>query len=99
MVVPPVIFTAGEEARSRWGAAGLRDSLRAIMPSFQENFLEFLSFFLELLGVKIVHLHGLDLVCTRERRINSFAVYELARSEEHTSELQSRGLISYAVFC
>src|ERR1043165_704717 len=23
----------------------------------------------------------------------------LARSEEHTSELQSRGLISYAVFC
>src|ERR1043165_2554111 len=24
---------------------------------------------------------------------------ECARSEEHTSELQSRGLISYAVFC
>src|ERR1043165_4105630 len=27
------------------------------------------------------------------------AVESLIRSEEHTSELQSRGLISYAVFC
>src|ERR1043165_1650951 len=25
--------------------------------------------------------------------------YRMRRSEEHTSELQSRGLISYAVFC
>src|ERR1043165_8063914 len=28
-----------------------------------------------------------------------FLEYNLARSEEHTSELQSPGLISYAVFC
>src|ERR1043165_10000233 len=27
------------------------------------------------------------------------AISNRARSEEHTSELQSRGLISYAVFC
>src|ERR1043165_1778088 len=28
-----------------------------------------------------------------------FVPFAILRSEEHTSELQSRGLISYAVFC
>src|ERR1043165_10272973 len=32
------------------------------------------------------------------RKVSSSAVWT-QRSEEHTSELQSRGLISYAVFC
>src|ERR1043165_10083627 len=36
--------------------------------------------------------------CDR-RTSNPCAAIRLPRSEEHTSELQSRGLISYAVFC
>src|SRR5213596_4335754 len=38
--------------------------------------------------------------CTRRRRPTSPSwARTSARSEEHTSELQSHGLISYAVFC
>src|ERR1043165_4360551 len=45
--------------------------------------------------------------CVAEHRLGSDEAYRglsgegisAARSEEHTSELQSRGLISYAVFC
>src|ERR1043165_10052125 len=36
--------------------------------------------------------------CSRASICTSKAVHR-SRSEEHTSELQSRGLISYAVFC
>src|ERR1043165_7395199 len=39
---------------------------------------------------KVALLHGITV--TQLRQLNT-------RSEEHTSELQSRGLISYAVFC
>ena len=43
----------------------------------------------ERLGVEIVGPHDAD----------RFLLNELERSEEHTSELQSRETISYAVFC
>src|ERR1043165_5997369 len=33
------------------------------------------------------------------KRVPTCSVGRMSRSEEHTSELQSRGLISYAVFC
>src|ERR1043165_3256844 len=37
---------------------------------------------------------------TLDRLLNTLGVlWQVMRSEEHTSELQSRGLISYAVFC
>src|ERR1043165_7470793 len=35
----------------------------------------------------------------RPRTVNGTSLFMHERSEEHTSELQSRGLISYAVFC
>ena len=35
----------------------------------------------------------------KEWKINTVTFLDNLRSEEHTSELQSRGLISYAVFC
>src|ERR1043165_10134227 len=35
----------------------------------------------------------------RDKEIDLFPPRDPTRSEEHTSELQSRGLISYAVFC
>src|ERR1043165_9202766 len=47
-----------------------------------------------------VAVEEMDLDAVLKRRPQVAIVDELAhRSEEHTSELQSRGLISYAVFC
>src|SRR3546814_10477901 len=56
-------------------------------------------------GVKIVHLpSGIEAYCITERsqhknREIALSMIEAARSEEHTSELQSLMRISYAVFC
>src|SRR3546814_4665376 len=59
---------------------------------------------LDLLGRVIASraagLHGLDaLTVDHRRRGTGLAPDPLARSEEHTSELQSLMRISYAVFC
>src|SRR3546814_6796520 len=45
------------------------------------------------------HLIGERLRISRQRTIAESLVSALARSEEHTSELQSLMRISYAVFC
>src|ERR1043165_10132221 len=40
-----------------------------------------------------------QMLAEQDPDLRAMAEQEVARSEEHTSELQSRGLISYAVFC
>src|SRR3546814_6258067 len=53
-------------------------------------------------GEPIADLHALDRVDRHHRRGQfrvELAVHRLARSEEHTSELQSLMRTSYAVFC
>src|SRR3546814_10478034 len=49
-------------------------------------------------GPTVRHGHGLQLLPVRPRRLTG-ARLSRARSEEHTSELQSLMRISYAVFC
>src|SRR5881227_4294223 len=44
-------------------------------------------------------LHVVGLLRCERPRDRSGLVEQLERSEEHTSELQSRNVISYAVFC
>src|ERR1043165_10200512 len=50
---------------------------------------------LVLLDLKLPKVDGLQVL----QEIKSKPETKTIRSEEHTSELQSRGLISYAVFC
>src|ERR1043165_10096353 len=50
------------------------------------------------LGLEFVHM-GEFAWAFMEPKPDTFDFAWLDRSEEHTSELQSRGLISYAVFC
>jgi len=40
-----------------------------------------------------------DFAVGQSRMLHGLSIVSERRSEEHTSELQSRGLISYAVFC
>src|ERR1043165_3679650 len=48
-----------------------------------------------------VRHEGAHALAVDDQRVTDLAlkVGDVSRSEEHTSELQSRGLISYAVFC
>ena len=65
--------------------------LRIFRKSYGLNYKEFRGFVIVDNYAPFVFINGSD--------FKSAQMFTLARSEEHTSELQSHSFISYAVFC
>src|SRR3546814_9282731 len=91
-----VVMTSDlESARAGWEQLGFTTTPRAVHPFGTANSL------IQLQGnfIELVEVDDAARIPPMAGSFFSFAAHNQARSEEHTSELQSLMRISYAVFC